>query len=762
MHCWLMATALTPLAQSGIPESLVNALLLVPVLLGLTVIIFFHELGHFLAAKWTGVRVDRFAVGFGPRLFGWRHKEGLTFGNRPPYNNEQLAAKGYGETDYCLNLLPLGGYVKMVGEDDFIEDEKTGDLRISDDPRAYPNRPVGHRMIVVSAGVVFNILLAAVLLMFVFLLGRNVPAPVVGSVETDSRAQGKLMPGDRIVSVDGKPVRSFMDLRMAAAFSSGELRVTLQRDGQTQQVTVEAPYNPREHVRTIDVLPQFTTKRTEDGVPVVGAESDNLLKGDVIEAIDGKAVKAASDVMRIFQLSEGRVLALDVTRPAPPKSSEPPKKLKVRQQAQINLLPATLDSQRKRSAFGDSNILGLIPRLSVAFVEPNSPAQRAGLRRGDLVVEWAGVPNPNYDEIIDGITSSPGKPLDAKVLRGDKIESISVTPSAPFALFGDPERPKVGVRFDPCQENDAPIVADTMEGTPFAELRMPRGSRILSIDGKSTANWIDIVNALFPAAGRTVEVRFRSGDEEAARSLHIPGSLVNELNMPPGSVIHTIDGKRDVETTDAEGKKHNYMFLSNAAAVREYLKTRVGETVTIRWAPSIFDSPREASFAVRSDNMDPWQMRVSYSYDLLGFELLTEPLSAGGNPVLAMQMGGEFLWDYLRQSYMSMVRIATRDMGVQNVSGPIGIAAAGMEFARLGLADLLLFMSILSIGLAVMNFLPLPVMDGGQMVFLIIEKIKGKPMSFKTQIITTMVGLAAILIIFVFVTVQDIGRLISS
>lgn len=95
------------LAASAIMEFLAGAFNILLVVIGFSAIIFVHELGHFLAAKWVGIRVDRFAVGFGYRLIGWRRGEGLTFGNRPEYSASDLRERSYGETDYCLKALAV-------------------------------------------------------------------------------------------------------------------------------------------------------------------------------------------------------------------------------------------------------------------------------------------------------------------------------------------------------------------------------------------------------------------------------------------------------------------------------------------------------------------------------------------------------------------------------------------------------------------------------------------------------------------------------
>ncbi|MCD4699233.1 MAG: site-2 protease family protein, partial [Phycisphaerae bacterium] len=128
-----------------------------PILLfviGLGLMIFVHELGHCLVAKWVGIKVERFALGMGPRLFGIKR----------------------GETDYCLCAIPLGGYVKMLGQEDF-KALKEGDRA---DPRSFEAKSVGARFAVISAGVIMNLILAAVLFIIIGMVGKNFVAPVVG------------------------------------------------------------------------------------------------------------------------------------------------------------------------------------------------------------------------------------------------------------------------------------------------------------------------------------------------------------------------------------------------------------------------------------------------------------------------------------------------------------------------------------------------------------------------------------------------------
>src|SRR6266404_2715253 len=146
----------------------------------LGVIIVIHELGHFLVAKFFKIRVETFSVGFGPRLFGFR----------------------YGDTDYRISAFPLGGYVKMAGENP--TDNLTGD------PHEFLSKPKWQRFLVAAAGPAMNIILAVALLTGVYMYGSEIPAywnqpVVVGVVEQNSAAAAAgIQTGDRIVALDGK------------------------------------------------------------------------------------------------------------------------------------------------------------------------------------------------------------------------------------------------------------------------------------------------------------------------------------------------------------------------------------------------------------------------------------------------------------------------------------------------------------------------------------------------------------------------------
>lgn len=754
MHAWLTAWAGSLAAAEASPWWY-STLMFLKVLIGFSIIIFIHELGHFLAAKWVGIRVDRFSVGFTYRLFGWRRGEGFTLGNRPNYGAEELEEKGYGETDYCFKLLPIGGYVKMLGQDDIVIDEKTGDVQMTDDPRAFTNRPVGHRMIVVSAGVVFNLLFAAVLLTCVFLLGKKMEAPVVGQVLPDGPASGKLLPGDRLISVNGRTVDSFRDIQVATIFADGPLHFRIERDEKLldEDVVVEPQMDDRAKIRTIGVTPQFTTTLSQDGRPV--GDHPNVEKGDEVTHVDGKPVESALDISEIFVNSRGRILEVMVKRWDSGDHDTPPQIVRCAQRAYLLVLPADLPAERSGSLTDNCHILGMQRRIAISAVERGEPADEAGLKPGDVIAEWGTVANPLYEEIIDNITANPGKSIRVLVERDGSPKELFVTPKREFKLLGK-GKSKVGLVFNSQAEELRPVVAAVVPGTPAAALNMPRGSLILAIDDQPVETWFDVIEVLKAAAGKTVTVRYRTGDEEAVGSLVVPGSIVNELDLPPNTQILAIDGQKRVSIANGDGQTLE-LTLPSPWAVRKLLEKKVGQTVTVRLIRSFRAEPEEKEFTVRGDNLDPWQMRLIYMYDLRHFEVQTH-IVRRSNPLAALGMGVKIAGYQVVEVYQFLRGLAKRNVGVRHVAGPVGIVGFAIERAKQGWPELLFFLGFLSVNLAVLNFLPVPVLDGGLMIFLIIEKVKGKPLSLKAQMVSTIVGLTAIVLCILFVTIQDISR----
>ncbi len=744
---------------ADVPAWLSDTLQFLKVVVGFSLIIFVHELGHFLAAKWVGVRVDRFAIGFGYRLFGWRRGEGFTFGNRPNYVPADLSERRYGETDYCFKALPFGGYVKMLGQDDIQIDDKTGRVWV-DDPRAFTNRPVRHRMMVVSAGVLANLAFAAVVFMGVFLAGIRMPAPVIGLVDPESpAARAGLLAGDRVLSINGRHTDTFKDVAITTVLGDGPFTFEVQRDGKPldHPIVVDSEWSEAHQFKTIGVLPLFTTTLTRDGDAVEG--SPDLRAGDRIISVNGEPVRSAIDVHLAFQRSRGGVADVVAERPDP---GDPSQSVTVHSRQRARFVISG-DPQPERGVRGDdAHVLGFRPRRSVGVVVRGGAAEKAGVKEGDVIASWNGVPQPTFAEITEAIAALVDKPCEVVVERAGRLVPLTIVTRRPFSFFGG-AKPMAGISFE--FEDGRPIMSGVPPaGTPAARLDLPRGAEILSVDGSPTPAWHDVIDALAGAAGRSVTVEYVSGGTHVTAETAIPSSLVNELALPPDAVIRSINGqdKVKVQATDAKGQKREVqMSLPSPAAVKRLLASQVGQTVSVRYRVGL-GAAVEKRFHVTADNVDPWQLRYGYDYEWQSrFSVAEERIHAHGNPLRAMWMGVELTTQEVVGVYQVIKQMASRNMSVEYVEGPVGILSRATEVAKEGFTDLAFFLAILSVNLAVINFLPLPVVDGGLMLFLLIEKIKGRPLSMKTQMVSTLVGLALIVICFLAVTVKDVVKLFS-
>jgi regulator of sigma E protease len=263
----------------------------------LGVLIFFHEFGHFLIARLFGVGVEKFSLGFGPRLIG----------------------KKVGITDYRLSAIPLGGYVKMVGE------EPDAEIAPQDLPISFTHKHVAKRMAIVAAGPIFNILLA-VIIFFVFfsITGIDDIKPVIRRVQNDSAAwKAGLQVDDRIVSIDGSKVDSWYDIDEAVAGSKGNpLVLGVVRHGTLLKFVVNPALEQGtdvlgDHMSYYDIgISAFPELKAVVGDVTAGfpAEKAGLEKGDQILSINGIPIGSWSQMQSIISSSDGAELTLSVKR----------------------------------------------------------------------------------------------------------------------------------------------------------------------------------------------------------------------------------------------------------------------------------------------------------------------------------------------------------------------------------------------------------------------------------------------------------------
>ena len=444
---------------------------MVSFLLVIGILILIHELGHFFVARWTGVGVERFSIGFGPVLLRWRGKE----------------------TEYALSAIPMGGYVKMMGEESPLEGGTSPDY---DPTKAFALKPLWARFLIVFAGPGMNLVLAAVIFAIVLAtLGRPVWPAVVGRVTEDSPAAAAgLRTGDVVTAINGRPIAYWEDLDRAVTRSDGRaLELRVKRGGGEQPATV---------------------------TPRMRSTTDPIFR----EAHEAWDIGAGPQ---------------------------------------------------------------LIPQIS--SVSAGSPAEKAGLKAGDVVTSVAGEPVYTPEDLVEAIRTRPGKSFPLVVERDGKTLTVSVTP-------------------DPVKEK-AP------------------------------------------------------------------------------------DGQE-----------------------REVGRIQAGIAT------------RAVSFAAYA-------------------------------PPAALGHGVTLTWDMTVLTLKGLWKLVSRQIDSSNIGGPIQIATEAGRQAKDGMASLARFTAIISVNLAVLNLLPVPMLDGGHLFFFVIEAILGRPLSLAKREAAQRVGFVLLMLLMVYALYNDLVRI---
>jgi regulator of sigma E protease len=279
-------------------------MLFISAIILLGILIFVHELGHFLFAKLMGVKVLKFSIGFGRKLVG----------------------KKLGETEYLISAFPLGGYVKMFGEESRDEDraeEELGEAVTEEDlKRSFSRQPVWKRLLIVLAGPTFNLALGVVIFTVISMTGIPDLLPYIGGVEQGSPAQrAGIMMGDKLLSINGVPVEGWIDIESALQKNPSEpSELEIERKGGVIKVTV-AP--EKETVENIfgEEVGIWTIGIEPLRYPVIGAvmsgtpaDRAGLKSGDRILEIDGMKIQMWKDLTALIHARPGEPLEFKIER----------------------------------------------------------------------------------------------------------------------------------------------------------------------------------------------------------------------------------------------------------------------------------------------------------------------------------------------------------------------------------------------------------------------------------------------------------------
>lgn len=730
-----------------------NVLLIV---VGFGLVIFIHELGHFAAAKWAGVRVHAFAIGFGPAIASWRKGIGFRAGSSEPEYIRRAAAKlvrdreadraddlatidagsvlvraprllpGVSPTEYRLNWFPLGGYVKMLGQED------ANPNAVSHEADSFMVKPVFKRMVIISAGVIANIILAAVLFVVVFLAGMKEMAPIVGDIAPNSPAErGGLRRGDIITHIGGERMSAFSDVGIATAMSKRgtPMELTVQRGGETLAVNVTPEISEATGFLQMGVGPAASAALAEPGK--TDAERDDLRRfferaglasvepGSTLVAVGGTPVAPVTiDPFGRAGMTQSIALAAELES-AMESAAGAPVSATFRSASgteQTMSLVARPKFETYAAAFENASgeiegvhLLGFTPLMTVE--ETQEGAKDAGLQAGDVFARIADVDWPDAATGIARIREHAGRAVSVRVLRAGAFVDLSL-PVKSNGLVGfnrgtTAEDSSLITRFPADDVERASANRSANSGGlrkifvhPAQRLNPPvlAPMRIESVAGTPVTNFTKIRAALIAA----------TPDWARATS---PVSVEFEIALLDGTTMEPRGRERvSVELTLAE-LQHLH---------------------TLGWSAD----------------------RVSVCFQPAPVMLKTN------SPVHALTLGVQRTHRAVLQTYLTFARLFQGTVRVEHLKGPVGIAHIGSQFASQGFIYVLFFLALISANLAVINFLPIPIVDGGLMVFLIIEAITRKPVSILVQNIATMIGLVLIGTMFIVVTFNDVRALL--
>ncbi|MBI3820984.1 MAG: site-2 protease family protein [Planctomycetes bacterium] len=620
---------------------------------GFGFLIFIHELGHFLAARWCGVDCYVFSLGYGPRLAGFVRNG----------------------CDFRISWIPVGGYVRMAGEIGENDDGPSeGSLA-----RKSPLR----RFFVYSAGVLMNFIIAFIIFPIVYFWGLPSLPPVVGYVTPGSPAwHARIVPGSIIKEINGVRIDSFDQIPIEVALAASPITLKLEEP---------APDNPGEfRSRTLSIPSEYLEER---GTPYLGIDNGN--KTEIVTNAAGR-----------------RIVGFPV------------------------------------------------------HVREGSAAFDAGARTGDVLIGLDDAPVDAHfmNMLVERANEPAGKQPKLHFLPGREspprtgTEIANITNPAGIAVVPRPvkdtQRPILGVY------TARDCVKAVRDLKIFERLALKTGDRILQLNDRALVAPQNVSEAVAGSREiacvvkrgvQTLKLKTECNDQERAE--FVEGLALNE-GADPTTRVYVHRGSAAEKAGIESGDRILKIGDMPTPAWESVLKAVSGAKtprVTVEIERESGDAVQHLTKTVElAETSSP-----DFGFTAIDDKFLLQATDLGE----AMRLGFTASTRFIKQIILVLKKIALGQVSAsKTVNGPILIAVTTYQVAHEGFVRLLFFLAIISLNLALINLLPIPLLDGGNIFFVVVEAIKGSPVSDRVIGASQTVGIFLLITLMVWVTFQDVRR----
>lgn len=602
-------------------------------------------------------------------------------------------------TEYRLGWIPFGGYVAMHGQSD-----SPGEMEgpKEDDKGDYRNKTYFQKTQVLLGGVTMNAITAVIGFVLAFQLGVTFIEPTVGMVEQSSQAwvDNEIQVGDRVLQVNGRDVVDFEDVVYAGIFDGGDsinLLVEREVNGEKIQknITIQLDEDKTFGIKLPAIKATHRVILTEEEAARFPEElgDDRPIDGDEIVKINGRDIRNAQDAQGFIEISRGTI---DLT---------------LRRGFDEEAREWNLSYSPRRSFYvsGSAYTAGvsILPAPYVDKVRKHNAADRAGIKHGDHIVGVVGDNGKVFDLASFGdlnriVDASNGKTITLVVEREGKREHIQVTPDPRESR---PGRYQLGVTVSPFPFEDLSEEAEAERDSDFEKNVIAFGVR--------------------------------------------PDSAAQKAGIKPGDKIVGIKINNGKPVLDPSSGEFNRLAFAVA------MKQAADETAAN-------DEPALITYEVeRPDGVQTFDVRVDNEGSDSGAVMIIGAAEQRSAPVTyglvkSVQMGFYHSKKVGYKIMMTLMALFTGRVKIWHLGGPVVIAKRSYSLAQWGVGTLIFFLAFISINLAIVNLIPLPVLDGGQWLVVTIEAVRGKPLPEKAMGWVSLASFILVVGLMLFVLANDL------